>query len=65
MEKKIISVIKKYKEYINKEYIILLGIEKLANDMTMDVIKTFKVPLETAKKLKIFFIRLIGANYEQ
>jgi hypothetical protein len=65
MEKKIISIIKKYKKYINKEYLIILGIEKLAHDMTMDVIKSFKVPLKTAKKLKLFFIRLIGANYEQ
>jgi hypothetical protein len=64
MERKIISVIRKYKKYINKEYIILLGIEKLAHEMTMEVVKTFKVPIGTAKKLKMFFIKLIGANYE-
>ena len=64
MEKEIISVIKKYKKYINKEYIMLLGIEKLAHDMTIDVIKTINIPIKKAKKLKIFFIKLIGANYE-
>jgi hypothetical protein len=64
MERKIISVIRKYKKYINKEYIILLGIEKLAHEMTMEVVKTLKVPIKTAKKLKMFFIKLIGANYE-
>jgi hypothetical protein len=64
MERKIISVIRKYKKYINKEYIILLGIEKLAHEMTIEVVKTFKVPIKTAKKLKMFFIKLIGANYE-
>jgi hypothetical protein len=64
MEKKIISVIKKYKKYINKEYIMLLGIEKLAHDMTIDVIKTINIPIKKAKKLKMFFIKLIGANYE-
>jgi hypothetical protein len=64
MEKEIISVIKKYKKYINKEYIMLLGIEKLAHDMTIDVIKTINIPIKKAKKLKMFFIKLIGANYE-